>query len=265
MVSRNKGICRLSIVPVRATASHSSEMVTQLLFGDHFEVVETSADTQWLKIKIRFDGYIGWIASNQFSDISDAYFEQLNSADFKVSTDLVSKIMYNKEYINIILGSMLPIASSELFNLEEQLAFNGESKNLSERKGSEYLKATAKKYLGAPYLWGGKTPFGIDCSGFVQQVFKICGYQLSRDASQQEKQGALVKKITDTQLGDLVFFANEKMNIDHVGIILEEGKVIHASGMVRIDTLDEEGIFVKTKNVYSHKLFSIKRILRAEK
>ncbi len=265
MTARNKGICRLSIIPVRAAASHRSEMVTQLLFGDHYEVLQYSADALWVKIKIQFDKYIGWIAFNQFSDISDAYFEQLNSADFKVSTDLLSKIMYNKDYINITLGSMLPIASSELFNLEEQLAFNGESKNLSERKGSEYLKEIAKKYLGAPYLWGGKTLFGIDCSGFVQQVFKICGYQLLRDASQQEKQGEVVVKFEDAHPGDLAFFANEKMNIDHVGIVLEEGVVIHASGMVRIDKLDKEGIFVEAANTYSHKLFSIRRVIQTKK
>ena len=126
--------------------------------------------------------------------------------------------------------------------MEEQFAFNGESKSLGQKRDFEFLKSIAMKYLNAPYQWGGKSPFGIDCSGFVQMVFKIGGYFISRDASQQASNGRGVDKFSNALPGDLLFFSKNNKDISHVGVLLEGDKIIHASGNVRMDTIIEEGI-----------------------
>jgi hypothetical protein len=256
----DKGISRLNIVPVRSSSADISEQVTQLLFGDHYEVIEVSIDKKWLNIRIYFDQYEGWIDSKQHTPISNEYYDQINNSDYKISLDVSANILHNKHRINIILGSVLPISTSELFQIEEQLAYNGESKSLSQKRDFEYLKQMALLYLNAPYLWGGKTPFGIDCSGFTQQVFRICGYKLSRDASQQASHGKEVATLSEALPGDLAFFKNEKESITHVGIVWEDSMIIHASGKVRIDQFDDKGILPTNSNEYSHQLHSVRRI-----
>lgn len=255
-----KGICRLGIVPVRAADSDQSEMVTQLLFGDHYAVTEQSENGKWVKIIIEFDKYEGWIDIKQHTEISDEYFNHLNGTEFKIATDINSTILYKKRLLQIVIGSVLPISSSELFEVNEQLAFNGQSKNIGEKLGYDFLKQIIKNYMNAPYLWGGKTPFGIDCSGLTQQVYKLCGYKLKRDAVQQYQQGIPVGSMTDALPGDLAFFKNGKGKISHVGILMEDQDFIHASGHVRRDKLDENGIFNEELSSYTHNLDGIRRI-----
>lgn len=253
-----KGICRLSIVPVRAEGNDRAEVVTQLLFGDHYEVLAAAENNDWLKIKIHFDGYEGWIDRKQHYHISEAYFNQVNNSDYKICTDLTSSILFSKHHITIVLGSILPISTNEIFKVEEQLAFNGEAKSLSQRREFDFLKQVAFKYINAPYLWGGRSPFGIDCSGFVQNVFRISGYKLPRDAYQQADMGELVEA---TKPGDLAFFAKES-KIDHVGICIGKDEIIHASGKVRVDRINDEGIKHADSGQLTHKLHSIRRILK---
>ena len=255
------GVCRLSIVPVRAEASDKSELTTQLLFGDHYEVVETTKDRKWLKIRINFDQFDGWLDAKQHHAVSHEYYEYLNRAEFKITTDVTASILYNKSPQIILMGSMIPISSSELFKMEEQFAFNGEAKNLGQKREYEYLRSVAVKYLNAPYLWGGKSPFGIDCSGFVQMVFKICGYRLFRDSWQQANQGKSFKDTDQGKPGDLVFFKNPEGKVNHVGIMLDGDRIIHASGKVRFDHLNEEGILNLETKIYSHQFSHIRRIL----
>lgn len=255
------GVCRLSIVPVRADTSDKSEQLSQLLFGDHYEVTGQSKDRKWLRIKINFDQYEGWIDTRQHHTILREYFEYLNRAEFKITTDVTASILYNKSPQIILMGSMIPISSSELFKMEEQFAFNGEAKNLGQKREFEFLKNTAIKYLNAPYLWGGKSPFGIDCSGFAQMVFKICGYRLFRDSGQQANHGKLVKSVDQGKPGDLVFFKNADDKVNHVGILLDDDRIIHASGRVRIDHLNEEGILNLETKIYTHQFAHIRRIL----
>ncbi|MBL6448302.1 C40 family peptidase [Fulvivirga sp. 29W222] len=257
-----KGICRLSVVPVRAQASDKSEQVTQLLFGDHYTIIEVSEDRKWLRVEMYFDKYVGWIDVKQYYPISDAYFNQINGSDYKICTDLTSSILYNKHHISIVIGSILPISTNELFKMEEQLAFNGESKSLSQKREFDYLKQVAKKYLNAPYAWGGRSPFGIDCSGLVQNVFRICGYSLPRDASQQVSKGVAVPTLDECKPGDLAFFSGKNESITHVGIVLGGNQIIHASGRVRIDDLDARGIVDAQSGLVTHKFSLLRRVIK---
>jgi hypothetical protein len=254
------GVCRLSIVPVRADASDKSELVTQLFFGEHYEVMSSTKDKKWLNIRNYFDQYEGWIDTKQHHAITSDYFDYINRADFKITTDITTSILYNKNPIPIVMGSVIPISGSELFKMEEQFAFNGESKSMGLKRDAEFLKLTAQKYLNAPYQWGGKSPFGIDCSGFTQMVFKISGHKLQRDSIRQAKQGKSVA-LKDAQSGDLAFFKNKESKVSHVGILLGKDKIIHASGKVRIDHFNEEGILHGETKVYSHTSPSIRRVL----
>jgi gamma-D-glutamyl-L-lysine dipeptidyl-peptidase len=257
------GICRLSVIPVRQTDSDKSEMVTQLLFGEHYTVLGTSQNRQWVKIQNYFDGYEGWLSSNQHHQISPEYFEQVNNSDYKIALDISTIILFKNHHIQILMGSILPISTHELFRMEEKLAFNGDSKSLGQKWDYEQLKVVASKYLNAPYLWGGKSPFGIDCSGFTQMVFRICGYRLKRDTSEQVKQGIVIEKLGDALPGDLIFCSNSISGASHVGILLENGQVIHASGKVRIDTLTEASITNAENGKLTHVLTGIRRILKS--
>lgn len=254
------GVSRLSIVPVRGEASDKAELVSQLLFGEQYEVLNSSKDKKWLHIRNYFDQYEGWIDAKQHHPITKEYFDYLNRVDFKITTDITTSILYNKNPIAIVMGSVIPISGSELFKMEEQFAFNGESKSIGLKRDAEFLKLTAQKYLNAPYQWGGKSPFGIDCSGFTQMVFKINGHKLHRDSSQQAKQGKSVA-FKDAQPGDLAFFKNKEGKVSHVGILLGKDRIIHASGKVRVDHFNEEGILHGETKVYSHTTPSVRRIL----
>lgn len=255
------GVCRLSLVSIRAEASDRAELTSQLLFGDHYEVLAISRDKKWLRIVTHFDQYEGWIDARQHHAITKEHFEYINRADFKIATDVTTSILYNKSPLAILMGSIIPISGAELFKMEEQFAFNGESKGLGQKREAEFLKIIARKYLHAPYQWGGKSPFGIDCSGFVQMVFKIGGYKLLRDSAQQAKQGRAIE-FAEIRPGDLVFFKGAKESkITHVGMALGDGKIIHASGKVRIDDLLDEGILHADSKVYTHTFAFAKRIL----
>lgn len=260
-MEQEKGICRLSMVPMRGAPADNSEMVSQLLFGEHYTVLEVAGNGTWLKIANFFDGYLGWISKNQHYKIEEEYFEQINISDYKICLDPTANILYKKNYIAILMGSILPISTHELFKMEEQLAFNGEAKSLSQRRDVDFLKKVALKYQYAPYLWGGRSPFGIDCSGFTQIVFKICGYKLPRDSSQQVLQGKEVPHYEEVNPGDLLFFRNVASDVFHVGIALDKNKVIHASGRVRVDILIDDGIINETTKRFTHKLTCIKRII----
>lgn len=255
------GVCRLSVVSVRKDPADQSEQVTQLLFGDHYTVLEVSSNEKWIRIRIHFDEYEGWIDVKQHQPITPEYFNHINHAEFKITTDLTSSLLYNKSPQVVLMGSIIPITSSELFKMEEQFAFNGEAKNAGQRREFDFLRAIALKYLNSPYHWGGKSPFGIDCSGFTQMVFKICGYKLLRDASQQVTQGKIVASMEFARQGDLVFFDNEQGSTVHVGILLSESKVIHASGKVRVDGITTEGIMQADTKRVTHHLSAIRRLL----
>lgn len=248
------GVCLLSVIPLRIAASDSSEMVSQVLFGEHFKILEH--DQQYIKIKLHFDQYEGWIDSKQMTSISEQEFEILSNEVTELSTDLINLVAnQNNSYTSILLGSTMNII--KIF--EPKLTFEGAIISGTRNKNS--IIETAHLYLNAPYLWGGKTPFGIDCSGFTQMVYKLCGHALLRDASQQSMQGESLSFIEESEPGDLAFFDNDQGNIIHVGIILKDNYIIHASGQVRLDRLDHLGIYNVDTRRHSHKLRVIKKII----
>ena len=250
-------ICNLSIIPLRAEPNDRSEIVSQVLFGEHFEIFETQK--QWAKIKLQFDGYEGWVDTKQYQTITDKNFKDLSKDAIILNSDLV-------EYITNPFNILLPIplgASLSFLNHSEINLDNFEFEGLrtSGVKPKASLIATAYMYLNAPYLWGGKTPFGIDCSGLTQMVYKLNGYHLLRDASQQSTQGEALSFIEESEPGDLAFFDNEEGKITHVGIIMDDNYIIHASGKVRIDRLDHLGIYNAELNRHTHRLRVIKKII----
>lgn len=237
-------------------------MVSQLLFGESYEVIEKTPDSRYVRVKVEHDGYLGWLDAKQHAGISDEYFEALRAAPLFLTADPAAEVLSREKRLYIPIGSRLPFFDNGYFRIADlHYHLEGDVINASNNnaKPAEKVLQMSSLYLGAPYLWGGRTVFGIDCSGFVQQVFRLCGYALKRDAYMQAEEGVLVS-FQDLQPADLVFFKNNEEKIVHVGIAAGEGGIIHASGEVRIDRIDEEGIFNKNLNTHTHRLSHIKRI-----
>lgn len=246
------GICPLSIVPVRSSPEECAEMVTQLLFGEHFKVLESRK--HWSKIRVAYDKCEGWILNTQMGFITQKEYELIQDGQKSYASDLISYVEYeNKMLVPVLLGSA--IDSSTTLSVK----FEGNTINNSQEK--QNLIKTALLYLNSPELWGGKTPFGIDASGFTQMVYKINGYNLLRTSVEQASQGVALSFVEESEAGDLAFFDNSNGVIDHVGIIMENNYIIHVNGMVRIDRLDHTGIFNNDLRNYTHQLRVIKKII----
>ncbi len=252
-------ICNLSLVPVRKEASDSSEMVSQLLFGDAIQILDKYKS--WYKIKILADDYNGWIDQKQVALISQEEKDSYDSQSSFISNDILQiAILNNSEMSTIVMGSTLPFYSNKKLSFGgNDYSFDGNTVLVSNKR-PDNITLQAQLYLNSPYLWGGRSPFGIDCSGLTQIVYKMCGYQLKRDAKQQAEQGETISFLEETIPGDLAFFDNEDGKIVHVGIITHGSNIIHASGKVRMDKLDHQGIFNDDTKKYSHKLRLIKRL-----
>ena len=246
------GLCYLSVVALRLEASDTSELVSQVLYGDFFKVLEQRKC--WSRIRLAYDKYEGWVDNKQFKFIEESDYNTLQKETPLLTTDLVDFITdQNQQLHPILLGSCL--------NGIPYLKHHFEG---AKAEGSLYksnIVDTALLYLNTPYLWGGKTPFGIDCSGFTQMVYKLNGFNILRDASQQASQGEALSFIEESSPGDLAFFDNNEGEITHVGIIMEDHRIIHAHGKVRIDLLDHSGIYNLDTKIHSHKLRVIKKIV----
>jgi cell wall-associated NlpC family hydrolase len=256
------GICNLSMVPCRAEPSNKSEMVTQLLFGENYFVLEEK--DEWIKIKNANDNYESWINQKQFNSIKETTFNAIQNKAKTITTDLFS-IVRNKitnQNFPVPMGSCLPFYQDGKFIIEEQSEYNIDASCVKTNFKSDVdnLIQTSFMYLNSPYLWGGKSCWGIDCSGFTQICFATQGIYLPRDAFQQAELGTPLSFVEEAKPGDLAFFDNEEGKIIHVGIILNDAHIIHASGKVRIDRFDHFGIFHSERKKYSHQLRVIKRI-----
>ncbi len=249
-------IANLSFVPLRAEASHRSEMVTQALFGEYMKVLETKGG--WCYVTLEQDKYKGWIELRQLVKIKKSDYQKFVTTEKTKVLTSFAKTTINGVEVLLPKGANLPFfkEGSFIFN-NEKIVFKGEV--VEGKQEIEKLLKTANSYLNTPYLWGGKTEFGLDCSGFSQIVYHINGYEINRDASQQAKQGELVAFLSEAKAGDLAFF-DEEERITHVGIILDNEKIIHAAqGKVRIDSLDNEGIYNKDCKKYTHHLRMVRR------
>lgn len=247
------GICIVPAAPVRSEASDRSEMVSQLLFGEVFHI--TGRQENWVKIITHEDQYEGWVGDKQIENLFVDLFEEITRAKSPRTAELLGKIIFNGQHMLVPMGSFLPLLDKGMIKVGfKEFQYNGRINQ------DCTLPETAIQFLNAPYLWGGKTLMGIDCSGFTQIVFATLNKPLPRDAYQQAETGEPVDFIEQSQEGDLAFFDNEEGRIIHVGIILQDQKIIHASGKVRIDRIDHEGIFNEDKKAYTHKLRIIKRV-----
>jgi len=227
-------------------------MVSQLLFGEYFFIVEQKE--KWLYIKSGVDAYQGWVTKNMVSDLPDdfpiTYMPHVICSPYAICAIAGKRI-------HLPGGSFLPatIEKSQFILDGERYTFCG---GMTQPENGS-LVALALQYLGAPYLWGGKTIFGMDCSGLVQIICRMAGIWLPRDAEQQAQMGGEVT-FDMAATNDIAYFCDDNGNIVHTGILCDANSIIHASGSVRIDRFDEKGIFNETENRYTHKLHSIKRM-----
>lgn len=248
------GICNLAVIPLRAEPNDRSEQVSQVLFGEAFEIIEWTE--RWVRIITESDGYEGWIGRLQFAMLGHIAYKNLKHNETPLTYRAVTQAW--KILDNSVI--YLPAGSSLTFLEGTTCRIGGDKFEIIGEIGErEDIATTAKSFLNAPYLWGGRTHFGIDCSGFTQVVFKLNQIKIKRDASQQVQEGILVKSIEDALLGDLAFFNNEEGRVTHVGILLNNEYIIHASGKVKIDLIDDKGIYSEELKRHTHKLHSIKR------
>ncbi|MBI6118811.1 C40 family peptidase [Salegentibacter maritimus] len=246
------GISPLSIVPLRETTSNQSEMVSQVLYGEHFKILEERA--QWSRIRVAFDNFEAWISNSQLLKIPEEIYLQLQQSTPKYSSDLFDFLTdQNGHLITIPLGASL--------NATGLLSHDFEGNFISCKKPKSEIVKTALLYLNSPYAWGGKSPLGIDCSGLTQMVYKLNGYRLNRNSADQAKQGEPLSFIEESEAGDLAFFDDKDGVIDHVGIMMNDNYIIHVDGKVRIDRIDHSGIFNADLKRHTHQLRVIKKII----
>lgn len=253
------GISQITLIAVRAEPGERSEMVTQILFGETYTILETSK--KWLKIRLDDDNYEGWIDSKQNTNITREQYELIKSKPRHYCSETAGSIYFLAD------NTATPVVLGCIFREKEKTNFSCGSLNFSFKgktipgnftPSRENIVQNAMLLLNSPYLWGGRSPFGIDCSGLTQLVYKINGLNLFRDASQQATQGDSISFISEALPGDLIFFDDDEGNIIHTGILISENRFIHASGKVRVDMIDHQGIFNEKLGKYTHKLRLIK-------
>ncbi|HEV7329558.1 MAG TPA: C40 family peptidase [Flavisolibacter sp.] len=249
-------ICLLSVVPMRKEPSHRSEIVSQILFGEYVSMGEEKDDFVW--VQCLYDGYEGWVQATQLTPVK----EVLNTSKYVGSTE--DEVLLNGYTRMISIGSPVYQPGEQLVFGKTKVQYlpgNDSLWDISENKNSviEKLENVCLRYLYTPYLWGGKSIYGIDCSGFAQQVLKLFGVKLLRDAYLQAEQGTTIAHLEDAKLGDLAFFQNEKGRVTHVGILLSNESIIHAAGRVRVDTIDKSGITNTETGKRTHQLCAIRR------
>ena len=250
------GISILALIPLRKEPKDQSEMVSQILFGQHFKILKIQ--NNWTYIKLSADHYEGWICSKQYLEITYEDYDNIELNDFNIVSDSFSNIINidTNEIIPITIGATLPYFSKGNFRIRShKYSYNG---SVASKNKIDLIKYTFQ-FLNAPYLWGGKSVLGIDCSGFTQQVYGLSGYNIPRDAYQQERIGKAIL-YENRKSSDIVFFLKNN-RIHHVGILINKNQIIHASGKVRIDGFNEMGIIHNKSKLLTHHFHSIRRII----
>ena len=249
-------VCCVGVSPMRAEPSHKSEMVSQQLFGEKSFILERTAG--WLRVQLRYDGYQGWVQQSHVVEIDEDIYLK---SDKDLTSDWVNEVDYNGHIMYVPMGSSLSAFRNGMaFWRKNSVHFKGNVWNPGEIKITpKLIKQVAFKFLNTSYLWGGKSVFGIDCSGYAQLTYKFLNTYIPRDAWQQAEQGTAVNFLQEAHCGDLAFFDNEEGKIVHVGILLNEHEIIHSSGKVRIDKIDTQGILNLETRQRTHQLRIIKR------
>ncbi len=253
--------CFLPVIPVRRSPEDGAEMTTELLFGDACRVYEH--DRTWAHVRNKADGYEGWVTTKMLTPVDEEEYAAYDPLAQPVVAAYYAEAVDEAAGRHLLLtgGSQLPgyrpdgsfrVGASRYRLLDPRVA--------AVAPVAESVMDTASRFLGCPYLWGGKDAMGIDCSGLTQVVFRIHGIPLRRNACQQAEQGVLVPFLQDARPGDLAFFDHGDGSISHVGFVAGGGRVLHASGNVHFDLLDSEGIYSVERGFRTHHLRFIKRM-----
>jgi hypothetical protein len=243
----------VSVCPVREAANHRSEMTSQLLLGEQVKVLDNSV-AGWLQIRSLHDGYEGWCQAIQLAELATPaeptgyYDRELGFANV------------NGQPMPVFMGT--PVYTAPIQAGVFSISFTGLSTHTVEEDKQVQVAEIALQYLNTPYLWGGRTFAGIDCSGFVQMVYRQLGIHMQRDAWMQAGEGESIGFLQEVQAGDLAFFDEPDGRITHVGILLNDREIIHSSGKVRIDDIDHQGIISRDQKKRTHQLRIIKRYFR---
>lgn len=246
------GICNLSLAPLKLEPHHQSGMISQVLYGEEFLILEKGPF--WSRVQLLADACEGWLHNLQYHEISNSEYRPVMTDDLIISADLM-------EFVSDQQQRLMPIPLGSVLNFLSLLSHKYQGNKTKGTQEKSYLIQIALLYLNAPYLWGGRTPFGIDASGLVQMVYRVNGISLPREAQQQATIGTVLSFIEESTPGDLAFFDNADDQINHVGIIMDDNYIIHASGKVRIDILDHSGIFNPETGRHTHQLRLIKKII----
>lgn len=250
------GICELPYIPLRSETSHKSEMLNQVVFGEKYKIIAKRAN--WSQVELIHDNYCGYIENKVINEIEENDFNEM--IIMQNSNNVLIK--NNNEKIIIPMGAKIP---KEINNNKFSIKDNN-YELLSEiyckkKNKKEIIFEKSNALLNTAYLWGGRTEWGLDCSGFSQLIYRSIGIEIPRDANKQSQLGNPVCFFEEAELGDLAFFENEEKEVIHVGIIIDKNKIIHCSGFVKIDFIDHNGIFDKKQGYYSYQLSIIKKIL----
>lgn len=247
------------VMPLRAEPAHKSEIISQALWGECVEII-TNGQDGWVKVRCQFDAYEGWATSNHLEIVDEILY---NAPYTHYTKSWVNRVLVNGKPMHVPFGCAVKPGPGSVTNwgkttvqFEDSLAERVDANAID----TNLLMATAFQYLNTAYLWGGKSVFGVDCSGFTQTVYRVAGIELLRDAYQQATQGTTVDFLQEARLGDLAFFDNAEGRITHVGILLNDHEIIHSSGKVRIDPIDNQGIINTDTGMRTHKLRIIKRL-----
>ncbi len=254
----------LPAIPLRSAPSDKEEMISQLVFGEQVTIIDKQQ--KWSFVEICQDGYQGWVYNPMIHNLNKETSEELNNSDIRVSGSLFLEVIsnQNKYPYYIPAGSTLYRykSASGIFQIND-IQFTCKQKPIfyNQKRIRENISTAALTFINIPYLWGGKNPFGMDCSGLTQTVMKLFGIIIPRDSRQQVNKGITVNFIDKAKPGDLAFFDNEKGEIIHTGILTGDQKIVHASGHVRIDMIDQQGIYNSTLKKYTHRLRVIKNVI----
>ena len=250
-------ICIVPLSPIRRESLHKSEMVSQLVFGETC-IPTGEIHKEWVGIKTGYEGYAGWCQESHLAEITaDLY----NAHPVALTHGWVNTIQFNGLPMKLPFGCCLPALEKGVADWNgNRVVFRGRTWDIARATRDETtIRFLACQYLNTAYLWGGKTVFGVDCSGFTQTVLRFLGIPVLRDAWQQAEQGDPVASLEVSRCGDLAFFNQGEGKISHVGILFNCREIIHASGKVRVDKIDESGIVPEENSGKTHYLRGIRR------